>query len=136
MLFLPDAVIALDILGSSGMNSINLSISNLYFSVLTLTMCLRYCGSELYNRGPNKVIAFSWRDCDGFQFVGYCSRCLNVFWFLFCVMMYHQYLAPYAVLSSKYYILQLIVLAVFFVQGRWVSGPWVVGRSCGFWFLE
>ena len=26
---------------------------------------------RLYNRGPNTVIAFSWRDCAGFLFVGY-----------------------------------------------------------------
>ena len=26
---------------------------------------------ELFNRGPNTVIAFSCRDCDGFLFVGY-----------------------------------------------------------------
>ena len=27
---------------------------------------------------------------------------LDVFWFLLCVPLYHQYLTPYAVLSSKY----------------------------------
>ena len=27
---------------------------------------------------------------------------LGVFWFLFCVLLYHKYLSPYAVLSSKY----------------------------------
>ena len=44
-------------------------------------MSLRYFGNELYNRGPNKVIAFSWRDCAGFLFVGYwithCVPCLG-----------------------------------------------------------
>ena len=28
-------------------------------------------GNELYNRGPNTVIAFSGRDCAAFLFVGY-----------------------------------------------------------------
>ena len=55
----------------SGMVSRNLSSSNLIFSVLTLSMSLRYFGNELYKRGPNTVIAFSWRDCAGFLFVGY-----------------------------------------------------------------
>ena len=32
---------------------------NLNFSVLTLSMSLRYFGNELYNQGPNTVIAFS-----------------------------------------------------------------------------
>ena len=41
------------------------------FSILTLSMSLRYFGNELYNRGPNTVIAFSWRDCAGFLFVEY-----------------------------------------------------------------
>ena len=41
------------------------------FSDLTHSMSLRYFGNELYNRGPNTVIAFSWRDCAGFLFVGY-----------------------------------------------------------------
>ena len=56
------------------------------FSVLTLSMSLRYFGNELYNRFPNTVIAFSWRDCAGFLFVGYwimhcvpCLRCFLVF---------------------------------------------------------
>ena len=30
---------------------------------------------------------------------------LCVFWFLYCVQLYHQYLAPYVVLSSKYILL-------------------------------
>ena len=33
--------------------------SNLNLSVLTLLMSRRYFGNELYNRGPNTVIAFS-----------------------------------------------------------------------------
>ena len=32
----------------------------LIFLVLTLSMSLRDFGNELYNRGPNTVIAFSW----------------------------------------------------------------------------
>ena len=36
-----------------------LSSSNLNFSVLILSMSLGYFGNELYNRGPNTVIAFS-----------------------------------------------------------------------------
>ena len=40
-------------------------------------------GNELYNRDPNTVIAFSWRDCAGFLFVGYwithCVSCLGCF---------------------------------------------------------
>ena len=67
----------------SGMSSRNLSSSNLNFSVLTLSMSLRYFGNELYNRGPNTIIAFSWRDCAGFLFVGYwithCIPCLGCF---------------------------------------------------------
>ena len=50
----------------SGMSARNLSSSNLNFSVLTLSMSLRYFGNELYNRGPNIVIAFSLGDCSGF----------------------------------------------------------------------
>ena len=72
-----------DIFGWSGMVSGNLSSSNLNFSVLTLWMSLRYFGNELYNRGPNAVISFSWRDCAGFLFVGYwitrCVLCLGCF---------------------------------------------------------
>ena len=55
----PDAVTQLGILGSPGMSSRNLSSSNFNFSDLTLSMSLRYFGNELYNRGPNTVIAFS-----------------------------------------------------------------------------
>ena len=58
MLLLLAAVTQLAILGSSGMSSRNLSSSNLNFSVLTLSMSPRYFGYELYNRGPNTVIAF------------------------------------------------------------------------------
>ena len=36
----------------------NLSSSNLNFSVLTLSMSLRYFGNELYKRGPNTVISY------------------------------------------------------------------------------
>ena len=36
------------------MSSRNLSSSNLKFTVLTLSMSLRYFGNELYNRGPIK----------------------------------------------------------------------------------
>ena len=61
----------------------NLLSSNLNFSVLTLSMSLRYFGSELYNQGPNTFIAFSWRDCAGFLFVFYwitlCVTCLGCF---------------------------------------------------------
>ena len=53
------------------MSSRNLSSSNLNFSVLTLSMSLRYFGNELYNRDLNTVIAFYWRDCAGFLFVWY-----------------------------------------------------------------
>ena len=59
MLSLPDAVTYLGIFGGLGMVSRNLSSSNLNFSVLTLSMSLRYFGNELYYRGPNTVIAFS-----------------------------------------------------------------------------
>ena len=45
--------------GSSGMSSRKLSSSNLNYSVLKLSMSLRYFGNELYDRGPNTVIAFS-----------------------------------------------------------------------------
>ena len=75
---------------------------------LTLSLSLRYFGNELYNRGPNTVIAFSWRDCARFLFVGYwithCVPCLECFLvFIVCpIMPSHQYLAPYAVLSSIY----------------------------------
>ena len=68
----------------------NLLSSNLNFSVLTLSMYLRYFGNELYNRGPNTVtvIAFSWSHCAGFLFVGYWIKpvfhVLGAFWFLFC----------------------------------------------------
>ena len=48
-----------DIWGLSGMSSRNLSSSSWNISVLTLSMFLRYFGNELYNRGPNTVIAFS-----------------------------------------------------------------------------
>ena len=57
MLLLPDAVTELGIFGSSEMSSRNLLSSNLIFSVLTLSMSLGYFGNELYNRGPNTVIA-------------------------------------------------------------------------------
>ena len=40
-------------------------------SVLTLLMSVRYFDNELYNRSPNTVIAFSWRDCAGFLFVNW-----------------------------------------------------------------
>ena len=42
-----------------------------FFSVLTLSMSLRYFSNELYKRGPNTVIAFFWMDCTWFLFVGY-----------------------------------------------------------------
>ena len=49
----------------------------------TLSMSLRYFGNELHNRGLNTVIAFPWRDCAGFLFVGYwithCVPCLGYF---------------------------------------------------------
>ena len=48
----------LGIFGSSGMSSRNLLSSNFNFPVLTLLMSLRYFGDEVYNRGPNTVIAF------------------------------------------------------------------------------
>ena len=83
MLLLPDAATELSIFGWSGMSSRNMSSSNLNFSVSTLSMSLRYFSNELYNRGPNTVIAFSWRDCAGFLFVGYwitrCVLCLGCF---------------------------------------------------------
>ena len=65
---------------------------NLNFSVLTLLMSLRYFGNELYNRGPNTVIAFSSRDCAGFLFVRYwinhCFPCLGCFLvFIVCPIM-------------------------------------------------
>ena len=41
------------------------------FSILTLSMSLRYLGSVLYMRGPYTVVAFSGRDCAGSLFVGY-----------------------------------------------------------------
>ena len=41
-----------------------------FFSV-KLSMSLRYFGNELYNRGPNTVIAFSCRDFTGFLFDRY-----------------------------------------------------------------
>ena len=70
----------------SRMSPRNLSSSNLNFSVLTLSMSLRYFGNEMYKRGPNTVIVFSWKDCAGFLFVGYwithcvpCHGCFMVF---------------------------------------------------------
>ena len=51
MLLLPDAVTWLGIFDSSEMSSRNLSSSNLNFSVLTLSMSLRYFGNKLYKRG-------------------------------------------------------------------------------------
>ena len=59
----------------------NLSSSNLNFSLLTLSMFLKYFGNELCNQSPCTVIAFSRRDCVGFMFVGYritrCVPCLG-----------------------------------------------------------
>ena len=53
------------------------------FQFLTLSMSLRYFGNELYNRGPNTVIAFSWRNFAGFLFLWYwithCVPCLGYF---------------------------------------------------------
>ena len=73
----------LGIFGWSVMSSRNLSSSNLKFSVLTLSMSLRYFGNDLYKRGPNTVIAFFWTDYAGFLFVGYwimhCVPCLGYF---------------------------------------------------------
>ena len=49
-------------------------------------------GAVPLNRyGSDTVIAFSWRDCAGFLFVGYWMKhhILNVLWFLFCVPLYH-----------------------------------------------
>ena len=83
MLLLPDAMTYVGSFGSSGMSSRDLSSSNLNFSVLALPMSLRCFINELYKRGPNTVIAVSWRDCAGFLFVGYwithCVPCLWVF---------------------------------------------------------
>ena len=59
-LLFPDSVTLLGIFGWSGMVSRNLSSSNLNFSVLTLSMFLRYFGNELYNRRPNTVIWPLW----------------------------------------------------------------------------
>ena len=71
---------------NSGMVSRNLSSSNLNFSVWTLSMSLRYFGNKLYNRGPNIVVAFSWRDCAGFLFVGYwITHCVQ---FLGCFLVF------------------------------------------------
>ena len=104
MLLLPDAVTLLGIFGWSGMSSRITSSSNLNFSVLTLSMSLGYFGNELHNRGPNAVTAFSWRDCAGFLFVGYwithCVPCLGCFLVFIVCPLCHQYLAPFALLSS------------------------------------
>ena len=55
--------------------------SNLNFSVLTLSMSLRYFGNELYRQDTNTVIAFSWKDCAGFLFVGYwITHCVPCLW--------------------------------------------------------
>ena len=69
-------------------------------------MSLRYFGNELYNRAPNTVIAFFYEIVLGLCLLRNAEHSvfhvLDVFWFLFCVPLYHQYLAPYAVLSFKY----------------------------------
>ena len=71
MLLLLSAMTSLGILGSSRMCSRNLSISNLNFSVLTLSMYFRYLGNEFCKRRWNIVTEFSWRDYDCFLFVEY-----------------------------------------------------------------
>ena len=47
-----------------------------FFSFYT-SMSLRYFGNKLYKRGPNTVIALSWRNCAGFHFLRY--------WIMHCV---------------------------------------------------
>ena len=69
---------------------------NLKFSILTLSMSLRYFGNELYNRGPITVIAFLEGIVLGFCFL-YTEYhtvlyVLDVFWFLFSVLLYHQFI--------------------------------------------
>ena len=85
-------------------------------------MSLKYFGNELYNRGPNTVIAFSFRDCAGFLLVYmlfYNTLC-SMSWFLdfilcrivpstygtifdvFCAALSHLYMTRYVVYFVPY----------------------------------
>ena len=68
-------------------NQISISVDKTKYMLLTL----RCFGNELYNRGPNTVIAFSWRDCPVFLFVWYwITHCVP------CIGCFLRVLAPYA----------------------------------------
>ena len=88
-------------------------------------MSLRYFGNELYKRGPNTVIAFSWRDCARFLFVGdwitHCVPYLGCFLVFILCPMSHQYFVPYAVLFGSPLIIRTCCIQVSVVRG---SGRW------------
>ena len=69
-------------------------------------MSLRCFGNELHNRAQILLLHFLEGIVPGFCLLDTekhtVFHVLDVFWFLFCAQLYHQYLAPYAVSSSKY----------------------------------
>ena len=70
------------------MSSRNLSSSNLNFSVLTLSMSLRYFGNELYKRGQKQLLLFlkglCWVSVCWILNIALCSmsRVFSVFYFV------------------------------------------------------